>query len=73
MNKCEHTNPDNPKIARNNSGLTTREVTGKVCSKNIKDDKVLEWEDGIDLPTLNQLDNLAKLYEVSWLLLSGKR
>lgn len=42
MNKCEHTNPGNPKIARDNSGLTTREVTGKVCSKNRKDDKVLE-------------------------------
>ncbi len=69
MNKWKHTNPGNLKIARNNSGLTTREATDKVCGKNRKEDKVLELEEGIDLPTFKQLDKLAKLYEVSWLLL----
>ncbi len=71
MTKWKHTNPGNIKIARKNTGLTTREVTDKVCGKNRKEDKVLEWEEGIDLPTFKQLDKLAKIYEINRFLLTS--
>ncbi len=72
MTKWTNTNPSNIKIARKNTGLTTREVTDKVCGKNRKDDKVLEWEEGRDYPTFKQLLKLAKLYEVNRFLLTSK-
>ncbi len=59
-------NRSNLKNARLNSGLSTSYVSKKITSKDV--DVVSQWEDGKTVPTWNQLENIAALYQVPFLL-----
>ena len=60
-------NRSNLVTARENAGFSTIEATKKI-SKSAKD-SVLSWETGESAPSFTQLENLAKAYQVSPLLL----
>lgn len=60
-------NRSNLVTARKNAGFSTIEATKKI-SKGGKD-SVLNWETGESVPTFIQLEKLAKVYQVSPLLL----
>jgi len=60
-------NRSNLVTARENGGFSTTEATNKI-SKSSKD-LVVRWESGESSPTFTQLENLAKAYQISPLLL----
>ncbi|MBP9717343.1 MAG: ImmA/IrrE family metallo-endopeptidase [Candidatus Pacebacteria bacterium] len=60
-------NRNNLVTARENAGFSTTEATKKISKSN--KDTVLSWEIGESVPTFNQLEKLAKIYQVSPLLL----
>ncbi len=64
-------NIKNLQVARQNTGFSTEEATHAVCGKNSKTDKVALWESGENKPTLNQLQKLAKSYQVSFFTLTA--
>jgi len=71
MEMSDLLNVRNLQTARENAGLSTRAATKKVSSA--KKDLVAQWEQGASLPTLRQLEALAKQYQVSPLLLLSSR
>ncbi len=62
MGYVKSINKDNLKIARENIGLSTLDVSKKISSsdKNI----VLDWESGKSLPTWSKIDKLSKIYNI---------
>jgi Zn-dependent peptidase ImmA (M78 family)/transcriptional regulator with XRE-family HTH domain len=60
-------NRNNLVTARENAGFSTSEATSKLSKT--KKDSVLEWEKGDSVPTFKQIEKLAKIYQVSPLLL----
>jgi len=56
--------------ARENAGFSTNQATDKVSKS--KKDVVLSWETGESAPSFTQLENLAKAYQVSPLLLLSR-
>ena len=72
IEKVNSINTLNLKTARENLGYTTSFMTKKICGKDARIDKMLEWELGKDKPTWNQLKKVAKEYEMNIFLLTGK-
>jgi Zn-dependent peptidase ImmA (M78 family) len=70
MDKVKYINKKNLMIARENIGLSTFSASKKISTS--KADLVLVWEKGESLPTWPQLNKLAKLYNISELLLCSK-
>jgi Zn-dependent peptidase ImmA (M78 family) len=60
-------NRSNLVTARENAGFSTIEATKKVSKS--KKDVVLSWKTGESVPSFTQLENLAKVYQMSPLLL----
>lgn len=60
-------NRTNLVTARDNAGFSTSDATKKISKS--KKDLVLTWETGEAVPTFTQLENLAKAYQISPLLL----
>ena len=70
MSQVKFVNAKNLIIARGNIGLDTLSASKKVTTTD--KDVVKEWEIGKALPTWAQVSNLAKLYNVSEILLLSK-
>lgn len=70
MSEVKFINSINLKIARENLGLSTLSVSKKITST--KKDLVAQWENNELLPTWSQLTKLAKIYNISELLLTSK-
>ncbi len=71
-NKVNFVNARNLKTARENVGYSTIKMTQKILGKGMRVDKILEWENGRDKPTWNQLHTIANVYGVNTFLLTGK-
>ncbi len=67
MNKVPFLNLNNLRIARENVGLETKEVSRKIVQNG--KDVVLDWENGDSLPTWKQAEKLASMYAVNTFLL----
>ena len=66
MGYVKFVNKYNLKIARENIGLSTLDVSNKISSS--ERDFVNEWENGTSLPTWSQVDKLSKIYNISELV-----
>lgn len=69
MSLVKFVNIDNLRIARENMGLDSFEVSKKLSKAKELKDMVAEWEAGTSLPKWSQLETLASLYDISELLL----
>ncbi len=71
MSEVKFINRGNLKIARENIGLDTATVSDTITTTG--KDLVSEWEAGNTLPTWRQIAKLAKLYNISELLLLSEK